>query len=188
MPSRLVPLNPGPAPVIPIQRPVLLIGRHPDCDVRIDAPKVSRRHCCLALAYDRVMVRDLGSLNGLRVNGKLVDEVRLVPGDEVAIGPLLFRFEEQDITPPPGSNPSPARSRRPPPPPPPAPRTSRPCPVLTRRKTSSPSTFESADALNGSGFAFNQRQTRQSRGRSRPGAGAVSGSYEGDDRCVRVFG
>jgi hypothetical protein len=90
MPARLVPLNPGPAPVIPIQRPVLLVGRHPECDVRIDLPKVSRRHCCVALAYDRVVIRDLGSLNGVRVNGRVVD------GDEVAIGPLLYRLDDPD--------------------------------------------------------------------------------------------
>src|SRR3954452_1832044 len=100
MSARLVPLTPGAAPTIPIQRPVLLIGRHPECDVRIDLAKISRRHCCLALAYDRVMIRDLGSRNGLRVNGLLVEEAQLRGGDEVAIGPILYRVE-QDAPPPP---------------------------------------------------------------------------------------
>src|SRR3954470_7688223 len=94
MSARLVPLTPGTAPTIPLQRPVLLIGRHPECDVRIDLPKVSRRHCCIALAYDRLIIRDLGSRNGLRVNGEMVDEATLRHGDEVAIGPLIFRVEE----------------------------------------------------------------------------------------------
>ena len=93
MSAQLVPLSAGLAPPIPLQRPILLIGRHPECDVRIDLPKVSRRHCCLALAYDRVVIRDLGSRNGLRVNGRVVDEAQLRPGDEVAIGPLLYRME-----------------------------------------------------------------------------------------------
>src|SRR4051794_39595455 len=100
MSARLVPLTAGTAPTIPLQRPVLLIGRHPECDVRIDLPKVSRRHCCVALAYDRVMIRDLGSRNGLRVNGFLVDEAQLRGGDEVAIGPILFRMESEDTSPP----------------------------------------------------------------------------------------
>ena len=39
------------------------------------------------------MIRDLGSHNGLRVNGRLVEEARLHPGDEVAIGPLIYRLE-----------------------------------------------------------------------------------------------
>jgi predicted component of type VI protein secretion system len=125
MPARLVPLNPGSAPVIPIQRPVLLVGRHPECDVRIDLPKVSRRHCCLALAYDRVMIRDLGSRNGLRVNGRVVEGVQLRPGDEVAIGPLLYRLEDPDAVPAPPpaakaagkSTPRPKKSPPAPPPP-----------------------------------------------------------------------
>lgn len=111
MPARLVPLTPGAAPTIPLLRPVLLIGRHPECDVRIDLPKISRRHCCLALAYDRVMIRDLGSRNGLRVNGLLVDEAQLHPGDEVAIGPILYRVEDE--TPPPTALPSPKGTDRP---------------------------------------------------------------------------
>ena len=96
MSARLVPLSPGLTPPIPLQRPVVLIGRHPECDVRIDLPKVSRRHCCIALAYDRVIVRDLGSFNGLRVNGRVVDEAVLKHGDEVAIGPILFRIDDPE--------------------------------------------------------------------------------------------
>jgi len=96
MSARLVPLNPGRVPPIPLQRPVLLVGRHPECDVRLDLPKISRRHCCLALAYDRVVIRDLGSRNGLRVNGRVVDETQLQLGDEVAIGPVLFRLEDPE--------------------------------------------------------------------------------------------
>ncbi len=94
MPARLVPLTSGSAPVVSLQRPVLLVGRHPECDIRLDLPSISRRHCCFALAYDRLTVRDLGSRHGIWVNGVLCDEARLHPGDEIAIGPLLFRFEE----------------------------------------------------------------------------------------------
>jgi pSer/pThr/pTyr-binding forkhead associated (FHA) protein len=82
----------GTAPIITL-RPVLLIGRHLECDVRIDQPKVSRRHCCLAMAYDRIVVRDLGSHNQIRVNGQVVEEAHLQNGDEVAIGPILYRLE-----------------------------------------------------------------------------------------------
>jgi len=93
MPAQLVPIHGGTIPIVQITRPVILIGRHPECDVRIDSPQVSRRHCCLALAYDRLMVRDLGSRNGVRVNGRVVEEVRLRPGDEVAIAQFLYRLE-----------------------------------------------------------------------------------------------
>jgi predicted component of type VI protein secretion system len=120
MSARLVPLNDlVPAPVL-LQRPVLLIGRHPDCDIRIDRPEISRRHCCVALAYNRMLIRDLGSRNGLRVNGRVVDEAPLETGDEVAIGPALFRFE-QEVAPPPARAPRP-KPAAPAPKPPPAPK------------------------------------------------------------------
>jgi pSer/pThr/pTyr-binding forkhead associated (FHA) protein len=92
MSSQLVPINPGSAPSVMISRPVILIGRHTECDVRLDSPQVSRRHCCLAMAYDRLVIRDLGSSNGVRVNGRIVDEAQLQPGDEVAIAHLLYRL------------------------------------------------------------------------------------------------
>ena len=95
MSFQLVPLSQGTTPVIALQRPVVLIGRHVDCDARVDSTKVSRRHCCVAMAYDRVIIRDLGSRNGLRVNGRVIEDVRLQAGDEVAIGPILYRFEGQ---------------------------------------------------------------------------------------------
>jgi pSer/pThr/pTyr-binding forkhead associated (FHA) protein len=113
MPARLVPLSAGSAPTISVQRPVMLIGRHPECDVRIDLPKISRRHCCVALAYDRVVVRDLGSRNGIRVNGLIVEEANLEPGDEVAIGPLLFRVEDPDVLRPAAKSPPPSEASPP---------------------------------------------------------------------------
>lgn len=101
MSARLVPLTPGSSPSILVQRPVVLVGRHPESDVRIDSPQISRRHCCLALAYDRVVIRDLGSRNGLWVNGQRLEESLLSVGDEVAIGPFLYRVEDPDAPPPP---------------------------------------------------------------------------------------
>lgn len=98
MAARLIPLAPGTVPTITLQRPVILVGRHPECDVRLDLPEISKRHCCLAMAYDRLMVRDLGSRNGVRVNGRLVDEWRIQPGDEIAIAHILYRLEDTGTT------------------------------------------------------------------------------------------
>jgi pSer/pThr/pTyr-binding forkhead associated (FHA) protein len=107
MSVQLVPINAGSAQSVLISRPVILIGRHPECDVRIDSPQVSRRHCCLALAYDRLTIRDLGSRNGVRVNGQIVDEARLQPGDEVAISQFLYRLDRLDAVEPQSRNPRP---------------------------------------------------------------------------------
>lgn len=117
MALKLTPMTKEGGPSVVLQRPVLLVGRHPECDWRLNLPKISRRHCCFALAYDRVIVRDLGSRNGVRVNGREIDEVQLRRGDEVAIGPLLFRVEEASdaaSAPRPENSPTPAGRAQPP--------------------------------------------------------------------------
>ena len=94
MPAKLVPIAPseGLAPPIHLLRPVVFIGRHPDCDIRLDLPQISRRHCCFAIADDRLTIRDLGSRHGVRVNGLIVDEAQIRLGDEIAIAHLLYRL------------------------------------------------------------------------------------------------
>ena len=87
----LVPLNEGPRVVI--DRPIVLVGRHRECDVCIDSPRISRRHCCLAQVNDEIFVRDLGSTNGVRVNGRRVRQRRLRAGDELRISHLAWRLE-----------------------------------------------------------------------------------------------
>ena len=79
---------------IRVEKPILLVGRNDDCDVVLDSKKVSRFHCCIALVRSRLVVRDLGSTNGIRVNGQRLSECRLSVGDELAIGNLRFRVEE----------------------------------------------------------------------------------------------
>jgi predicted component of type VI protein secretion system len=64
----------------------MLFGRNPECDIQIDSRKVSRRHCCIAQVNDYLVVRDLGSTNGIRVNGVRMAEGQLRHGDEVTIG------------------------------------------------------------------------------------------------------
>jgi pSer/pThr/pTyr-binding forkhead associated (FHA) protein len=78
---------------ITLDRAVVLVGRHPGCHVRIASPRVSRRHCCLTLHGDEVLVRDLGSTNGTRINGQRVDESVLRPGDELSIAHCRYQLE-----------------------------------------------------------------------------------------------
>lgn len=91
--ARLVPIDADLARPIALQQAVLLLGRHPESDVRFDSMQVSRRHCCIAVVDDRVLIRDLGSRHGVHVNGARVEEVQIRPGDEVAIAHLIYRFE-----------------------------------------------------------------------------------------------
>src|SRR2546421_9605573 len=84
MPAQMVALTEGPN--ILLDKPILLFGRHPECDIQIDSRKISRRHCCIAQVSDYLVVRDLGSTNGIRINGVRVLEGRLHGGDELTIG------------------------------------------------------------------------------------------------------
>jgi predicted component of type VI protein secretion system len=84
MPAQLVALSEGPS--ILLDKPILLLGRHPECDIQIDSRKISRRHCCIAQVGDHLVVRDLGSTNGIRINGVRILEGRLKGGDELTIG------------------------------------------------------------------------------------------------------
>jgi pSer/pThr/pTyr-binding forkhead associated (FHA) protein len=91
LPIRLVALDGGPDLVV--DRPLVVVGRDPRCDARLDSRRVSRRHCCLAVCDGLVLVADLGSTNGTRVNGRQVRLGCLAPGDELAIGLHRYRLE-----------------------------------------------------------------------------------------------
>lgn len=80
---------------IEVTHSIVLLGRHPECDVRLKVSSVSRRHCCLVEVDHQLFVRDLGSLHGVWVNGCRVIEHRLNPGDEMAIGPVFLRVGEE---------------------------------------------------------------------------------------------
>lgn len=92
MPMVLVPLDGG-SP-LPLEKAIVLFGRGADCDVVLkNSRKVSRKHCCIAQIDHYFLVRDLGSMNGVRVNRRTVEgEARLKPGDELWVGDLGFRF------------------------------------------------------------------------------------------------
>ena len=79
---------------IVIDRAVVLVGRASDCDAIIDfSSKISRMHCLLVQVDANYFVRDLGSLNGVRLNGvRVVKEAMLTQGDAVAIGDVEYQF------------------------------------------------------------------------------------------------
>ncbi|HVJ69110.1 MAG TPA: FHA domain-containing protein [Caulifigura sp.] len=99
MPMCLIPMD-GSAPV-PIDKAVVLFGRQADCDVvLLNSRKVSRKHCCIAQINGEFIVRDLGSMNGVRVNGKQVQkEAKLGIGDEVFVGDVGYRLAAVDALP-----------------------------------------------------------------------------------------
>jgi pSer/pThr/pTyr-binding forkhead associated (FHA) protein len=83
----------GSQKVLPLPSSVTVIGRRHNCDLRIPLMSVSKRHCQLHNDNGVWKVRDLGSRNGIRLNGMRVDEAAVKAGDSIAVGPLTFIFQ-----------------------------------------------------------------------------------------------
>ena len=82
--------------------PCVALGRSPACQVTIDDALVSRRHAEIILEGNRAQIRDLGSRNGVRVNGRLIrGEVELAHEDRIRLGSqdiiFLASFDEGDL-------------------------------------------------------------------------------------------
>ena len=76
----------------PLPSKKTIIGRRPDCDLRIPTSDVSRRHCEIGPGEKRseLIIKDLGSSNGTFVNDKRIAETQLHPGDRLTVGPITF--------------------------------------------------------------------------------------------------
>jgi adenylate cyclase len=87
-------LNPsGGGDPIPLLQDKLLVGRRSSCDIRLEFPNVSSHHCELELKGGYWHVKDLGSSNGVKVNGERTTTHWLMPGDELQIAKHCYRIE-----------------------------------------------------------------------------------------------
>jgi hypothetical protein len=69
-----------------------VLGRHPACDHRLGSAHISRLHCAFSVRGGQVWVEDLGSRNGTRLNGRLVEGLQpLHDGDWLELGNLPFK-------------------------------------------------------------------------------------------------
>lgn len=89
MRARLIPLD-GSEP-IDITRDLTVVGRKEDCDLRLDHKSISKMHCILVKTDGLLLLRDLGSTNGTRVNGTRVRRAALLPNDQLSIAGFKFR-------------------------------------------------------------------------------------------------
>lgn len=69
-----------------------IIGRMPGCDVQLDDPSVSRRHARISRANAGWLIEDLGSTNGVTVNGASVEREYLSGGEDIELGNVRMRF------------------------------------------------------------------------------------------------
>lgn len=77
--------------VIPISGPKFIIGRADDCHLKPRSELISRYHCAVVSEEGYVAIRDLGSKNGVYLNGEKVSmESELKNGDKLTVGPLEF--------------------------------------------------------------------------------------------------
>jgi len=70
-----------------------MIGRAATADIRLPSPTVSRRHALLIDTGDSVEVLDLGSVNGVRVDGQRIAECALEPGSVVTLGDCQIEYQ-----------------------------------------------------------------------------------------------
>lgn len=85
----------GPGQSYPLNREVIHIGRHRTNDIVIREERISRFHAEIRFERGQFVLYDLGSLNGVLVNGTLTQQAILRPGDVLNIGSYSFVFERR---------------------------------------------------------------------------------------------
>ena len=80
---------------VTIESQPMVIGRDPDCSIRVDDAEVARKHAVIEHKPDGIYIRDLGSMNRILVNKHEVHEARLKHGDTIELG--LTRFLVQAL-------------------------------------------------------------------------------------------
>jgi pSer/pThr/pTyr-binding forkhead associated (FHA) protein len=89
MHAQLLPLDGGPP--IEILKDLTVVGRKEDCDLRLNHKSVSKMHCIIVKTDGLLLLRDLGSTNGTRVNGQRVRRAALLPNDQLSIAGYKFK-------------------------------------------------------------------------------------------------
>jgi pSer/pThr/pTyr-binding forkhead associated (FHA) protein len=103
MRAQLIPLDGGAA--IDIIKDLIVVGRKEECDLRLDHKSVSKMHCVIVKTDGLLLLRDLGSTNGTRVNGTRVRRAALLPNDQLGIANFKFRvYLGPDAPIPPGAD------------------------------------------------------------------------------------
>jgi hypothetical protein len=73
----------------------VVIGRSRDCDIQLADTNVSRRHAELRQEGASYWIVDLGSTNGVEVNGKRVKRAKLSDGDKITVGSTDVMFSQE---------------------------------------------------------------------------------------------
>jgi pSer/pThr/pTyr-binding forkhead associated (FHA) protein len=82
----------------PASPPHAVVGQASSCTVQLTDPHVSRKHIALTATATHMLLVDLGSTNGTRVNGVFVREARLHGGETVSIGRTVLGVETDEVS------------------------------------------------------------------------------------------
>src|SRR5262245_53127359 len=78
---------------IPVTAVEFVIGRDPQCHLRLASPLISNRHCAFIQREGKVFARDLSSTNGTLINDRsFTGDIEVHNGDVLKAGPLAFRI------------------------------------------------------------------------------------------------
>jgi hypothetical protein len=91
-PARLVIHEDGGTRDVVLDDGLTSIGRMSDCDVVLADKGASRRHAQIAIKEGEAVLTDLGSTNGTKLNGQLIQTRTLGDGDRITIGTTLLEF------------------------------------------------------------------------------------------------
>jgi pSer/pThr/pTyr-binding forkhead associated (FHA) protein len=81
--------------VIPLNRPLIKIGRQLDNHIILEDPRVSRAHAQIKLINERFVIFDMNSTGGTFVNGQPASQSVLYPGDVVSLAGVVFIFSQE---------------------------------------------------------------------------------------------
>ena len=77
----------------PMRQLTMTIGRSDQCDIPVKDSSMSGRHCEVSKINGEIKVKDLGSANGIWLNGERVDECELFDGDVIRLGQTSIRVD-----------------------------------------------------------------------------------------------
>ena len=87
-----------------------VLGRSPQCDIKILSPNVSKEHTKIEVLDDKIIVSDMGSRNGTFINGTQARSHKLKPGDRISLHDVIIEVVPQQqrqnlhVAPPPASH------------------------------------------------------------------------------------
>lgn len=98
MQVQLVPNTGGDS--LPLRKTITVVGRKENCDLRLNHKSISKQHCVLVKVDGLLLIRDLGSTNGTRVNGKRIRRAAITNNDQLSVAGVSFRVLFGDTPPP----------------------------------------------------------------------------------------